>query len=177
MYKFDLFLFVIIVAILAMFMPVKVASANGVHAPPVEVYSGIVGQYQIRIESTQTVGDLHIAVRVMSVLTETPVTDATVKIVGSRMSDGVQIGPIIGIYDPASEAYLASVFVAEAGNWMFTIDLSSLAGNNVVEVPILLLTPPGANVITIAGVLALFALALWFTFRVLNQNFKKRKGG
>ena len=169
-------LLMMMVIALAVFMPVKVANANGIHATPVEVYSGVVGQYRIRVEATQTVGNVHITVHLAGAFTEIPVSDAIVKIRGRRLSDGEGIRPAIGIYSPGPKAYTLSVFVPEPGDWMFTIDVSGQGGHEIVEVTIWVAGTSGASWTAIAGVAVLLVLAFWFSIRALQQNILSGRG-
>lgn len=147
--------------------------ANGVHSAPVEVYSGFVGPYAIRVEATPLVGTLHLTAYVFESSTHESVTDATVGATGRRVDGGAQTGPVSGTYQAEADAYPLSLLVEEPGDWIFTVVVTSALGEETVEVPVLVRDPSGVSLTVVAMAVVLAALVIWFTGKALRQ----RRGG
>ena len=159
----------LLAALFAVLLPPSV-SANGAHAAPVEIYSGSVGPYAIWVEATPIVGTLHLTAYVFKASTHESVTDATVGAFGRRIDGGAQAGPVTGTYLADADAYPLSFLVEEAGDWMFTVVVTSALGEETVEVPVLVRDPSGVNLTVVGMAAVLAALVIWFTGKAFRQR-------
>ena len=161
----------VIVATLA---PLTEVSANGPHIRPEELFSGSVGPYTIRVEAIPIVGPVHMTVVVFDAVSHFPVSDATIKVTGRGSESGIQAGPVLGTYITRSQTYTMTVPAEEPGDWVFTMVVTSTLGEEVLDMPVVLVRgESGVGWTVIGTAVVLIGLLLWFAGRAL-RNGKQR---
>ena len=160
--------FSVIVATLA---PLTEVSANGPHIRPEELFSGSVGPYTIRVEAIPIVGPVHMTVVVFDAVSHFPVSDATIKVTGRGSESGIQAGPVLGTYIARSQTYTMTVPVEEPGDWVFTMVVTSTLGEEVLDMPVVLVRgESGVGWTVIGTAVVLIGLLLWFAGRALRKG-------
>ena len=158
----------VIVATLA---PLTEVSANGPHIRPEEIFSGSVGPYTIRVEAIPIVGPVHMTVVVFDAVSHFPVSDATIKVTGRGSESGIQAGPVLGTYIARSQTYTMTVPAEEPGDWVFTMVVTSTLGEEVLDMPVVLvLGESGVGWTVIGMAVVLIGLLLWFAGRALRKG-------
>ena len=158
----------VIVATLA---PLTEVSANGPHIRPEELFSGSVGPYTIRVEAIPIVGPVHMTVVVFDAVSHFPVSDATIKVTGRGSESGIQAGPVLGTYIARSQTYTMTVPAEEPGDWVFTMVVTSTLGEEVLDMPVVLVRgEPGVGWTVIGMAVVLIGLLLWFAGRALRKG-------
>ena len=158
----------VIVATLA---PLTEVSANGPHIRPEELFSGSVGPYTIRVEAIPIVGPVHMTVVVFDAVSHFPVSDATIKVTGRGSESGIQAGPVLGTYIVGSQTYTMTVPAEEPGDWVFTMVVTSTLGEEVLDMPVVLVRgQSGVGWTVIGTAVVLIGLLLWFAGRALRKG-------
>ena len=158
----------VIVATLA---PLTEVSANGPHIRPEELFSGSVGPYTIRVEAIPIVGPVHMTVVVFDAVSHFPVSDATIKVTGRGSKSGIQAGPVLGTYIARSQTYTMTVPAEEPGDWVFTMVVTSTLGEEVLDMPVVLVRGESGVGWTVIGMaVVLIGLLLWFAGRALRKG-------
>ena len=158
----------VIVATLA---PLTEVSANGPHIRPEELFSGSVGPYTIRVEAIPIVGPVHMTVVVFDAVSHFPVSDATIKVTGRGSESDIQAGPVLGTYIAGSQTYTMTVPAEEPGDWVFTMVVTSTLGEEVLDMPVVLvLGESGVGWTVIGTAVVLIGLLLWFAGRALRKG-------
>ena len=158
----------VIVATLA---PLTEVSANGPHIRPEELFSGSVGPYTIRVEAIPIVGPVHMTVVVFDAVSHFPVSDATIKVTGRGSESGIQAGPVLGTYIARSQTYTMTVPAEEPGDWVFTMVVTSTLGEEVLDMPVVLVRgESGVGWTVIGTAVVLIGLLLWFAGRALRKG-------
>ena len=158
----------VIVATLA---PLTEVSANGPHIRPEEPFSGSVGPYTIRVEAIPIVGPVHMTVVVFDAVSHFPVSDATIKVTGRGSESGIQAGPVLGTYIAGSQTYTMTVPAEEPGDWVFTMVVTSTFGEEVLDMPVVLVRgESGVGWTVIGTAVVLIGLLLWFAGRALRKG-------
>ena len=158
----------VIVATLA---PLTEVSANGPHIRPEELFSGSVGPYTIRVEAIPIVGPVHMTVVVFDAVSHFPVSDATIKVTGRGSESGIQAGPVLGTYIARSQTYTMTVPAEEPGDWVFTMVVTSTLGEEVLDIPVVLvLGESGVGWTVIGTAVVLIGLLLWFAGMALRKG-------
>lgn len=158
----------VIVATLA---PLTEVSANGPHIRPEELFSGSVGPYTIRVEAIPIVGPVHMTVVVFDAVSHFPVSDATIKVTGRGSESGIQAGPVLGTYIAGSQTYTMTVPAEEPGDWVFTMVVTSTLGEEVLDMPVVLVRgESGVGWTVIGTAVVLIGLLLWFAGRALRKG-------
>ena len=158
----------VIVATLA---PLTEVSANGPHIRPEELFSGSVGPYTIRVEAIPIVGPVHMTVVVFDAVSHFPVSDATIKVTGRGSESGIQAGPVLGTYIARSQTYTMTVPAEEPGDWVFTLVVTSTLGEEVLDMPVVLVRGESGVGWTVIGMaVVLIGLLLWFAGRALRKG-------
>ena len=158
----------VIVATLA---PLTEVSANGPHIRPEEIFSGSVGPYTIRVEAIPIVGPVHMTVVVFDAVSHFPVSDATIKVTGRGSESGIQAGPVLGTYIARSQTYTMTVPAEEPGDWVFTMVVTSTLGEEVLDMPVVLVRgESGVGWTVIGTAVVLIGLLLWFAGRALRKG-------
>ena len=158
----------VIVATLA---PLTEVSANGPHIRPEELFSGSVGPYTIRVEAIPIVGPVHMTVVVFDAGRHFPVSDATIKVTGRGSESGIQAGPVLGTYIAGSQTYTMTVPAEEPGDWVFTMVVTSTLGEEVLDMPVVLVRgESGVGWTVIGTAVVLIGLLLWFAGRALRKG-------
>ena len=158
----------VIVATLA---PLTEVSANGPHIRPEEFFSGSVGPYTIRVEAIPIVGPVHMTVVVFDAVSHFPVSDATIKVTGRGSESGIQAGPVLGTYIARSQTYTMTVPAEEPGDWVFTMVVTSTLGEEVLDMPVVLVRgESGVGWTVIGTAVVLIGLLLWFAGRALRKG-------
>ena len=158
----------VIVATLA---PLTEVSANGPHIRPEELFSGSVGPYTIRVEAIPIVGPVHMTVVVFDAVGHFPVSDATIKVTGRGSESGIQAGPVLGTYIARSQTYTMTVPAEEPGDWVFTMVVTSTLGEEVLDMPVVLVRgESGVGWTVIGTAVVLIGLLLWFAGRALRKG-------
>ena len=158
----------VIVATLA---PLTEVSANGPHIRPEELFSGSVGSYTIRVEAIPIVGPVHMTVVVFDAVSHFPVSDATIKVTGRGSESGIQAGPVLGTYIARSQTYTMTVPAEEPGDWVFTMVVTSTLGEEVLDMPVVLVRgESGVGWTVIGTAVVLIGLLLWFAGRALRKG-------
>ena len=158
----------VIVATLA---PLTEVSANGPHIRPEELFSGSVGPYTIRVEAIPIVGPVHMTVVVFDAVSHFPVSDATIKVTGRGSESGIQAGPVLGTYIARSQTYTMTVPAEEPGDWVFTMVVTSTLGEEVLDMPVVLVRGESGVGWTVIGMaVVLIGLLLWFAGRALRKG-------
>ena len=158
----------VIVATLA---PLTEVSANGPHIRPEELFSGSVGPYTIRVEAIPIVGPVHMTVVVFDAVSHFPVSDATIKVTGRGSESGIQAGPVLGNYIARSQTYTMTVPAEEPGDWVFTMVVTSTLGEEVLDMPVVLVRgESGVGWTVIGTAFVLIGLLLWFAGRALRKG-------
>ena len=158
----------VIVATLA---PLTEVSANGPHIRPEELFSGSVGPYTIRVEAIPIVDPVHMTVVVFDAVSHFPVSDATIKVTGRGSESGIQAGPVLGTYIARSQTYTMTVPAEEPGDWVFTMVVTSTLGEEVLDMPVVLvLGESGVGWTVIGTAVVLIGLLLWFAGRALRKG-------
>ena len=158
----------VIVATLA---PLTEVSANGPHIRPEELFSGSVGPYTIRVEAIPIVGPVHMTVVVFDAVSHFPVSDATIKVTGRVSESGIQAGPVLGTYIARSQTYTMTVPAEEPGDWVFTMVVTSTLGEEVLDMPVVLVRGESGVGWTVIGMaVVLIGLLLWFAGRALRKG-------
>ena len=158
----------VIVATLA---PLTEVSANGPHIRPEELFSGSVGPYTIRVEAIPIVGPVHMTVVVFDAVSHFPVSDATIKVTGRGSESGIQAGPVLGTYVARSQTYTMTVPAEEPGDWVFTMVVTSTLGEEVLDMPVVLVRgESGVGWTVIGTAVVLIGLLLWFAGRALRKG-------
>ncbi len=158
----------VIVATLA---PLTEVSANGPHIRPEELFSGSVGPYTIRVEAIPIVGPVHMTVVVFDAGRHFPVSDATIKVTGRGAESGIQAGPVLGTYIAGSQTYTMTVPAEEPGDWVFTMVVTSTLGEEVLDMPVVLVRgESGVGWTVIGTAVVLIGLLLWFAGRALRKG-------
>ena len=158
----------VIVATLA---PLTEVSANGPHIRPEELFSGSVGPYTIRVEAIPIVDPVHMTVVVFDAVSHFPVSDATIKVTGRGSESGIQAGPVLGTYIARSQTYTMTVPAEEPGDWVFTMVVTSTLGEEVLDMPVVLvLGESGVGWTVIGTAVVLIGLLLWFAGRALRRG-------
>ena len=158
----------VIVATLA---PLTEVSANGPHIRPEELFSGSVGPYTIRVEAIPIVGPVHMTVVVFDAVSHFPVSDATIKVTGRGSESGIQAGPVLGTYIARSQTYTMTVPAEEPGDWVFTMVVTSTLGEEVLDMPVVLvLGESGVGWTVIGTAVVLIGLLLWFAGMALRKG-------
>ena len=158
----------VIVATLA---PLTEVSANGPHIRPEELFSGSVGPYTIRVEAIPIVGPVHMTVVVFDAVSHFPVSDATIKVTGRGLESGIQAGPVLGTYIARSQTYTMTVPAEEPGDWVFTMVVTSTLGEEVLDMPVVLVRgESGVGWTVIGTAVVLIGLLLWFAGRALRKG-------
>ena len=158
----------VIVATLA---PLTEVSANGPHIRPEELFSGSVGPYTIRVEAIPIVGPVHMTVVVFDAVSHFPVSDATIKVTGRGSESGIQAGPVLGTYIARSQTYTMTVPAEEPGDWLFTMVVTSTLGEEVLDMPVVLVRgESGVGWTVIGTAVVLIGLLLWFAGRALRKG-------
>ena len=158
----------VIVATLA---PLTEVSANGPHIRPEELFSGSVGPYTIRVEAIPIVGPVHMTVVVFDAVSHFPVSDATIKVTGRGSESGIQAGPVLGTYIAGSQTYTMTVPAEEPGDWVFTMVVTSTLGEEVLDMPVVLVRGESGVGWTVIGMtVVLIGLLLWFAGRALRKG-------
>ena len=158
----------VIVATLA---PLTEVSANGPHIRPEELFSGSVGPYTIRVEAIPIVGPVHMTVVVFDAVSHFPVSDATIKVTGRGSESGIQAGPVLGTYIARSQTYTMTVPAEEPGDWVFTMVVTSTLGEEVLDMPVVLVRgESGVGWTVIGAAVVLIGLLLWFAGRALRKG-------
>ena len=158
----------VIVATLA---PLTEVSANGPHIRPEELFSGSVGPYTIRVEAIPIVGPVHMTVVVFDAVSHFPVSDATIKVTGRGSESDIQAGPVLGTYIAGSQTYTMTVPAEEPGDWVFTMVVTSTLGEEVLDMPVVLVRgESGVGWTVIGTAVVLIGLLLWFAGRALRKG-------
>ena len=158
----------VIVATLA---PQTEVSANGPHIRPEELFSGSVGPYTIRVEAIPIVDPVHMTVVVFDAVSHFPVSDATIKVTGRGSESGIQAGPVLGTYIARSQTYTMTVPAEEPGDWLFTMVVTSTLGEEVLDMPVVLVRgESGVGWTVIGTAVVLIGLLLWFAGRALRKG-------
>ena len=158
----------VIVATLA---PLTEVSANGPHIRPEELFSGSVGPYTMRVEAIPIVGPVHMTVVVFDAVSHFPVSDATIKVTGRGSESGIQAGPVLGTYIARSQTYTMTVPAEEPGDWVFTMVVTSTLGEEVLDMPVVLVRGESGVGWTVIGMaVVLIGLLLWFAGRALRKG-------
>ena len=158
----------VIVATLA---PLTEVSANGPHIRPEELFSGSVGPYTIRVEAIPIVGPVHMTVVVFDAVSHFPVSDATIKVTGRGSESGIQAGPVLGTYIAGSQTFTMTVPAEEPGDWVFTMVVTSTLGEEVLDMPVVLVRgESGVGWTVIGTAVVLIGLLLWFAGRALRKG-------
>ena len=158
----------VIVATLA---PLTEVSANGPHIRPEELFSGSAGPYTIRVEAIPIVGPVHMTVVVFNAVSHFPVSDATIKVTGRGSESGIQAGPVLGTYIARSQTYTMTVPAEEPGDWVFTMVVTSTLGEEVLDMPVVLVRgESGVGWTVIGTAVVLIGLLLWFAGRALRKG-------
>ena len=158
----------VIVATLA---PLTEVGANGPHIRPEELFSGSVGPYTIRVEAIPIVGPVHMTVVVFDAVSHFPVSDATIKVTGRGSESGIQAGPVLGTYIARSQTYTMTVPAEEPGDWVFTMVVTSTLGEEVLDMPVVLVRgESGVGWTVIGTAVVLIGLLLWFAGRALRKG-------
>ena len=158
----------VIVATLA---PLTEVSANGPHTRPEELFFGSVGPYTIRVEAIPIVGPVHMTVVVFDAVSHFPVSDATIKVTGRGSESGIQAGPVLGTYIAGSQTYTMTVPAEEPGDWVFTMVVTSTLGEEVLDMPVVLVRgESGVGWTVIGTAVVLIGLLLWFAGRALRKG-------
>ena len=158
----------VIVATLA---PLTEVSANGPHIRPEELFSGSVGPYTIRVEAIPIVDPVHMTVVVFDAVSHFPVSDATIKVTGRGWESGIQAGPVLGTYIARSQTYTMTVPAEEPGDWLFTMVVTSTLGEEVLDMPVVLVRgESGVGWTGIGTAVVLIGLLLWFAGRALRKG-------
>ena len=158
----------VIVATLA---PLTEVSANGPHIRPEEIFSGSVGPYTIRVEAIPIVDPVHMTVVVFDAVSHFPVSDATIKVTGRGSESGIQAGPVLGTYIARSQTYTMTVPAEEPGDWLFTMVVTSTLGEEVLDMPVVLVRgESGVGWTVIGTAVVLIGLLLWFAGRALRKG-------
>ena len=158
----------VIVATLA---PLTEVSANGPHIRPEDLFSGSVGPYTIRVEAIPIVGPVHMTVVVFDAVSHFPVSDATIKVTGRGSESGIQAGPVLGTYIARSQTYTMTVPAEEPGDWVFTMVVTSTLGEEVLDMPVVLVRgESGVGWTVIGTAVVLIGLLLWFAGRALRKG-------
>ena len=158
----------VIVATLA---PLTEVSANGPHTRPEELFSGSVGPYTIRVEAIPIVGPVHMTVVVFDAVSHFPVSDATIKVTGRGSESGIQAGPVLGTYIAGSQTYTMTLPAEEPGDWVFTMVVTSTLGEEVLDMPVVLVRgESGVGWTVIGTAVVLIGLLLWFAGRALRKG-------
>ncbi len=158
----------VIVATLA---PLTEVSANGPHIRPEELFSGSVGPYTIKVEVIPIVGPVHMTVVVFDAVSHFPVSDATIKVTGRGSESGIQAGPVLGTYIARSQTYTMTVPAEEPGDWVFTMVVTSTLGEEVLDMPVVLVRgESGVGWTVIGTAVVLIGLLLWFAGKALRKG-------
>ena len=158
----------VIVATLA---PLTEVSANGPHIRPEELFSGSAGPYTIRVEAIPIVGPVHMTVVVFNAVSHFPVSDATIKVTGRGSESGIQAGPVLGTYIARSQTYTMTVPAEEPGDWVFTMVVTSTLGEEVLDMPVVLVRgESGVGWTVIGTAVVLIGLLLWFAGKALRKG-------
>ena len=158
----------VIVATLA---PLTEVSANGPHIRPEELFSGSVGPYTIRVEAIPIVDPVHMTVVVFDAVSHFPVSDATIKVTGRGSESGIQAGPVLGTYIARPQTYTMTVPAEEPGDWLFTMVVTSTLGEEVLDMPVVLVRgESGVGWTVIGTAVVLIGLLLWFAGRALRKG-------
>ena len=100
-----------------------------------------------------------------------PVSDATIKVTGRGSESGIQAGPVLGTYIARSQTYTMTVPAEEPGDWLFTMVVTSTLGEEVLDMPVVLVRgESGVGWTVIGTAVVLIGLLLWFAGRALRKG-------
>ena len=132
---------VIVAASYAIYRTPKV-NANGFTVPVAE---GVSGPYEYLVgiwPPSPSVGELHLAIAVTA--NQHAVTDAAVSIQGTVADGTDEVGPVSASSFLQPWVYELNLHLTQPGDWMFEIEINSLLGKTVIEVPLEIREDPDA---------------------------------
>ena len=98
-------------------------------------------------------------------------SDATIKVTGRGSESGIQAGPALGTYIARSQTYTMTVPAEEPGDWVFTMVVTSTLGEEVLDMPVVLVRGESGVGWTVIGMtVVLIGLLLWFAGRALRKG-------
>lgn len=157
--------------LIATLAPVSGVSANGPHIGSQELFFGFVGPYDLRVEVIPVVGSAHLTAYVFDADSRSPVSDATITVTGRSLQTGILAGPVASTYLATAQVYTMTVPADEPGDWVFTMVVNSALGEEVLDMPVVLVRGKSGTSWTIIGAAAgIAALLLFWAGRALRRR-------
>ncbi len=133
------------------------------------------GPYEIglgTIPPSPSVGNLHLALTVTDAVTQAPVLDANVELVGTGPDSAeIEIGPTIAANSPQDPAYYeVNTSVSREGLWLFTTTIMDAAGDHSADFQVEV-----KNASPITGILTLVVLVAFLV--IFGLSIRASLGG
>ncbi len=153
------------------------ASANGIHPNARDVYSGAIGPYFMRVTTAPIIGNMHIVLFLAQADEAEPVQGAEISLWGRFTGEKFQTaGPVEGVPSlDGPNLYTVDIPVNEAGQWVFTVQVSSPAGEGSVEIP-LTVTRRGSVNLGVVGILLVLVVIVGLIALSWGKKRRRRRG-
>ena len=154
----------------ALLLLITEIDANGAHPGAREVFSGLAGPYEVRVETAPVVGNMHMTIYLSPTDPANSAIDAGIQISGTGpLGNSQTVGPVIAIGSQTTW-YGVDLPIEEAGAWVFTLTVESSQGDATVDFSVKVQEPSGTSWAIFGIGVILLLLVLWFAARALRSS-------
>ena len=167
-----------LIGILLAMLPPQSVMANGSHINSQVVYSGVVQEYAIKVQTMPIVGPIHLTAYLSDRLTGDPISNQPIRLLFGQANQGFfQQSPVD--LSPVEEQpgwYAIDIEIPTRGTWVFSLTIEDVSGTNTVEFPVDILESSSAfwPIIGLIGIV--LALTVWIRYRSIKRRKNLESG-